>query len=64
MKVIVNLDTCDTHGDCVVEAPAVFDLDDDDDYVRVLQISPPEDLREAVVRAAEACPVSAITIED
>jgi ferredoxin len=63
MKVTVNLETCDTHGDCVVEAPDVFDLDDAAAFVTVLQPEPPEDLREAVERAADACPVSAITIE-
>jgi ferredoxin len=64
MKIVVNLDTCDTHGDCVVEAPEIFDLEDDDDYVRVLLSEPGEDLRDAAQRAADACPVSAITIED
>lgn len=64
MRVVVNFDVCDAHGDCVVEAPEIFDLGDDDDVVRVLQEEPSEDLRKAAERAAESCPVSAIEIHD
>ncbi len=64
MKVIVNLDVCDAHAACVLEAPDVFELGDDDDVVTLLQPEPSEDLRKQVVRAAESCPVQAIEIED
>jgi ferredoxin len=63
MKVIVDLNLCDAHGDCVVEAPQVFDLGEEDEVVSVLDPEPGEDLREKVERAARACPVSAIRIE-
>jgi ferredoxin len=62
-RIIVDLDLCDAHGDCVVEAPAVFDLGEDDDTVTVLQPEPGDAHWERVERAVRACPVSAIRIE-
>jgi ferredoxin len=64
MKVIVDFDACAAHGDCVVAAPEVFDLGDDDDIVTLLQAEPPEELRAQVQSAADACPMAAIRIED
>lgn len=63
MRVIVDRDLCATHGDCVIEAPEIFDLGDDDDTVAVLQEYPGEDLRGKAESAASACPVGAIRIE-
>lgn len=64
MKVIVDLDVCEAHGDCVVEAPEVFDLGEEDDVVTLLQPEPGQELYEKVERAVRACPVTAIRIED
>jgi ferredoxin len=63
MKVIVDFDACAAHGDCVVEAPDIFDLGDDDEVVNLLQEEPDDDLRETAQRAADACPMAAIRIE-
>jgi ferredoxin len=64
MKVIVDIDVCAAHGDCVVAAPEIFDLGDDDDVVRVINPDPDEALREKAEQAVSDCPVSAIRIED
>ena len=64
MKVIVDTSICEAHGDCVLAAPEVFDLDDEDNVVRVLQQEPGEELRDQVEEAEQMCPVSAIRIED
>jgi ferredoxin len=64
MKVIVDTELCEAHGDCVVSAPEVFDLDDDDNVVTVLDPNPPDDLREKVDEAVLMCPTSAISVED
>lgn len=64
MKVKLDTDVCDAHGDCVVAAPEIFDLDDDDDVAKVLMPEPGEDMRDAALEAADSCPVQAITIED
>ena len=63
MRVIVDLDVCAAHGDCVVAAPDIFDLGEDDDVVTVLIEEPGEELRAAAERAVQDCPVSAIRIE-
>lgn len=62
MEIKVDFDVCEAHGECVVEAPEIFDLDDDDDVVKVLQAAPGEELREKAEKAARACPVNAIAI--
>lgn len=64
MKVIVDSALCALHGDCVMEAPEVFDLEDDSDVVILLDDKPPAELRSQVEAAARMCPVSAITIKD
>jgi ferredoxin len=61
MRVVVNRALCDGNGVCVVEAPAVFDLDEDDDLL-VLQESPPDELRAQLESAVRACPKRALSI--
>jgi ferredoxin len=63
MKVIVDTDHCELHGECLIAAPEVFDIGDDDTVVRVLNPAPDEDQRTAVQDAALMCPVAAIRIE-
>jgi ferredoxin len=62
-RLVVDFNVCDAHGDCVFEAPSIFDLGDEDDKVRVLEPEPGDGLWEDVERAARACPVGAIRIE-
>lgn len=62
MKVEVDFVACEMHGDCVMEAPEVFDLADDSDVVTVLDDSPPDTLRGKVETAARMCPVAAIKL--
>jgi ferredoxin len=64
MKVIVDIDVCQAHGDCVVAAPEIFDLGEEDDVVTVINPEPGEELRAAAERAEQDCPVTAIRIED
>lgn len=62
MKITVDFDHCEVHGDCVVAAPEVFDIGDDDDVVQVLNDSPGEELRSKVETAVKMCPVAAIKL--
>jgi ferredoxin len=63
MKVVVDFDACAAHGDCVVEAPEIFDIGEDDEVVTLLLEEPGDELREKAQRAADACPMAAIRIE-
>ena len=70
MKVIVDLNKCQDHGQCVYSAPSIFSLDENgrlsfrhqaqDKYVS-------DDLDEALLddaeEAADVCPLQAIDIE-
>jgi ferredoxin len=62
IKVVVDRDLCQDHGQCVFAAPQVFELDEEG-KLEVLQEEVGEDLRDAVEEAADVCPVQAITIE-
>jgi ferredoxin len=61
MKVHVDMNLCQSHGECVFEAPDVFELGDDD--VLVWKEDVGEERREAVEAAANACPMMAIRVE-
>lgn len=63
MKVVVNMDVCESNGLCEIAAPEVFQLGDDD-VLQVLNENPPEDLRAKVQDAVRKCPKQAITVED
>lgn len=60
MIVSVDLNLCESHGECVFLAPDVFEFGEDG----VLQFreQPDESRREACEEAAAACPVQAITV--
>ncbi|GLY70784.1 ferredoxin [Amycolatopsis taiwanensis] len=60
MRVQVDLDRCEANGLCVLAAPEVFDLDDNDQ----LQYDPEpgEELILDVEDAARSCPVQAIAL--
>ena len=64
MRITANLETCQGYANCVIEAPDVFDIDDSSAKVVVLQATPTPDLVDDVRRAAAACPVKALTIEE
>jgi ferredoxin len=63
MRVVVDFDLCESNARCMVAAPEVFEVRDDD-FLYVLQERPPESLRAKVEEAARACPRQAITIEE
>lgn len=62
MKVVVDFDLCESNARCMVAAPEVFEVRDDD-FLYVLQEEPPEQLRAKVEEAARVCPRQAITVE-
>jgi ferredoxin len=63
VRVVVDWDLCESNGLCMAAAPEVFELQDDDTLM-ILQETPDEALRSAVVDAVRACPKQAITLQD
>ena len=62
MKVEVDTDLCQAHGECVFVAPEIFELDDEDQIHWVEH--PDESLREKALQAVKVCPVSAIKVTE
>jgi ferredoxin len=61
MKVTVEPDLCEANGLCVLAAPRVFDLIDDD-VVDILVPKPPPDMESAVTDAVIGCPKQALRL--
>lgn len=61
MKVRVDLEMCDQHGQCVMAAPSVFwfDADEQLQYRQIVG----DDEEQAAEEAELLCPVQAITVE-
>jgi ferredoxin len=64
MKVTVDQDVCASSGNCVMNAPELFDQRDDDGVVILLNEKPPAEQAEVARRAAAACPALAIRIQE
>ena len=61
MKIRVDRDVCDLHGQCVFTAPDVFRFDDSGELEYLEEVG--EDAAPAVRRAASVCPTGAIELE-
>lgn len=62
MRVVADKDRCIGSGMCALTAPDVFDQDPDEATVIVLDESPPEARREAVVQAVDRCPADVLRL--
>ena len=60
MRIEVELDLCQGHGMCEMEAPEVFEAQRDS--VEILDKEPDESLRPAVEAAVRYCPTQALRI--
>ncbi|MFC4950191.1 ferredoxin [Pseudonocardia sp. GCM10023141] len=60
MKISVDMDVCDVHGQCAFAAPDVFQLDDVGDLT--YDSEPDDSTRANVENAVRLCPVQAIRI--
>ena len=63
LKVVVDRDLCDANGVCVMKAPAVFTIDDDDSMRLLLEYPPPEQI-EHVQAAVQYCPKGALSLSE
>jgi ferredoxin len=62
MKVTVDREKCCGAGQCVMIVPEVFDQDEDDGVVVLLDPAPAGDLLPLVRNAEAMCPAGAITV--
>jgi len=62
MQITVDMNLCESHGQCVFAAPEIFSFDDED-YL-VYEAAPSDALRDKAEKAAAVCPVRAITISE
>jgi ferredoxin len=61
VRVEVNMNICEGHGQCNAVAPEVYDLDDGG-YCLIHTPEVPSDLESEAQAGARACPVQAITV--
>ena len=61
MKVKVDRELCIGVGNCVVIAPSVFKLDDEN---KAVVLDPGSADEQTLMEAAESCPENAIIVED
>ncbi|WP_020500871.1 ferredoxin [Sciscionella marina] len=64
MQITVAEEHCCGAGQCVLAAPDVFDQRDEDGVVVLLDATPPESQRAAVLDAAAVCPAAAIAVHE
>jgi ferredoxin len=64
MEVHADVQACQGYVTCVMSAPEVFDLDDAEGTVVVLQNRPGEDLRAKTLAAVRSCPARALSVSD
>jgi ferredoxin len=61
VKISVDRDLCQDHGQCAIAAPAVFEINDEGTLV--YDPNPDDVLRAEVEEAADVCPVQAILLD-
>lgn len=64
MRLSADRDTCVGAGMCVLTAPEVFDQDDEQGRVVILDPGVVDDRAEAVREAAVLCPAAALTVTE
>ncbi|HUW02695.1 MAG TPA: ferredoxin [Acidimicrobiales bacterium] len=62
-KVVVDFDLCESNAICMAAAPEVFEVRDDD-FLYVLDETPPDELKAKVEEAVRRCPKQAISLEE
>ncbi|MFI8778122.1 ferredoxin [Brachybacterium paraconglomeratum] len=64
MRFDVDVHKCVGAGVCALAAPDVFDQNDDDGIVVVLEANPPSAQDDAVREAAARCPAAVIALRE
>jgi ferredoxin len=61
MELRIDTTRCEGHAQCIIVAPELFDLGDDDVSV-VLNPRPTNEQQDLAHRAAQMCPIQAISV--
>ena len=64
MKIHADREVCIGAGMCVLTAPDVFDQDDEEGRVVVIEVEPSAEHRAAAAEAVTLCPSGAITVTE
>lgn len=64
MKVTIDLASCQGYACCMMEAPELFDLDEEAGKAVLLDPDPPQELWAKAEAAVRACPAKAIRVEN
>lgn len=64
MRIEVDPDRCEGQAVCVGLAPKVFELNDDDEIVRVIVDEVPEEHQKRALKAVEKCPMAALKVKE
>ena len=64
MKIIVDWGLCDGNGNCAVEAPTLFKVDDHDTLHLLKETISNEDEARRAAAAVRACPKSALRLAE
>ena len=63
MRIVVDYDLCESNAICMQVAPDIFEVRDDD-FMYVLNETPPEEACARVIEAVQRCPKQAIKVVD
>lgn len=64
IRVIFDASRCQGYANCLIEAPQVWDFDEDRDVAVLLTEFPDDALVEQVKASVRGCPAQAITLDD
>ena len=63
MRVVVDLERCQSNAVCMDVAPDIFEVRDDN-FLYILDERPPEELRPKLEEAVRRCPTQAISVAE
>lgn len=63
MKLVLDIDACMGYANCIIEAPELFDIDEETDKAVILVEAPDDSFRATAERAVRVCPAVALRIE-
>lgn len=63
-KLVLDLGACQGYANCLIEAPDLFDFDEETDKAKIRKEHPDESLLAQAHAARHGCPARAIRIEE